>query len=143
MANSNDDFDGIDISGPWGGVRIGPGGGRRSWEDMDSDGDAEYRRIRRSVRNKLDFYRHAAMYGLVVGFLLIIDWLFGNSWWVQWVAGIWGIFVVLQFFTTFISPNVWGKDVEERMVRNELSKRRGRAIIVDDPDAEEPPPPSV
>lgn len=142
MANSNDDFDGIDISGPWGGLRLGTGG-RPRWEDMDSEGDAEYRRIRRSVRNKLDFHRHAAMYAMVVGFLLVIDWLFGNSWWVQWVAGIWGIFVVLQFFTTFISPNVWGKDVEERMVRNELSKRRGRAVIVDDPDPDDPPPPSV
>jgi hypothetical protein len=107
---------------------------------MDSDGDAEYRRIRRSVRNKLDFYRHAALYGLVVGFLLVLDALFGDGWWVQWVAGIWGIFIVLQFFTTFISPNVWGKDVEERMVRREMARRRGRAAIVNDPPEDSTPP---
>ncbi len=138
MANDRDDFEGIDISGPWGGVRIGSGR-VRSWEDMDSDGDAEYRRIRRRVRQKLDFYKHAALYAMVVGFLALIDWMTGGGWWVQWVAGPWGAFLVLQFFTTFVSPSIWGRDIEEQMVRREIQRRRGRAnVITDDTDADPP-----
>jgi hypothetical protein len=128
-----DEFEGIDISGPWGGVRIGSGP-RRDLDELDSDGDAEYRRIRRRVRQRLEFLRHLATYVMVVGVLFLIDWLWGEGWWVQWVAGIWGAILALQFFTTFISPHLWGKDVEERMVRRELERRRGKATIIDDRD---------
>ena len=136
MPNDRDDFDGIDISGPWGGVRLGSGS-RRDWDAMDSDGDAEYRRIRRRVRRRLDFYKNAALYAFIVGGLALLDWTTGSGWWVQWVAIIWGAFIVLQFFTTFVSPNVWGKDVEERMVRRELERRRGTATVVT-PDDDSP-----
>jgi hypothetical protein len=73
----------------------------------------------------------------VVGIFAVLDWITGGGWWVQWLAGIWGAFLLLQFFTTFISPNLWGRDVEERMVRREMEKRRGRATVVptDDTDA--------
>ena len=129
--SNRDEFEGIDISGPFGGVRISSGR-PRDWDDMDSYGDAEYRRIRRRVRQRLEFVRHLATFVLVVGFLALIDWMWGDGWWVQWVAGIWGAILALQFFTTFISPNLWGKDVEERMVRRELEKRRGRATVIED-----------
>jgi hypothetical protein len=127
--SDRDEFEGIDISGPWGGVRIGSGR-LRSFEDTDSDGDAEYRRIRRRVRQRLEFLRHMSTFVLVVGGLVLIDWLWGEGWWVQWVAGIWGAILGLQFFSTFISPNLWGRDVEERMVRREMARRRGRADVV-------------
>lgn len=133
-----DEFEGIDISGPWGGVRIGSGRAR-SWDELDSDGDAEYRRIRRRVRQRLEFLRHLATFVLVVSFLAVIDWMWGEGWWVQWVAGIWGAILALQLFTTFISPHLWGRDVEERMVRRELEKRRGRAAVVDDRQPANPP----
>lgn len=132
MAYDDDDFDGIDISGPWGGVRIGKGGFRRGGSEMDP----EYRAVRRQVRKRLDFYRHLTMYVFVVGLLAIIDGLTGGGWWVQWLALIWGVFVALQFFSTFISPNLWGRDVEERMVRSEMERRRGRTTVVP-PDEEE------
>ena len=129
MADNRDDFDGIDISGSWGGVRIGSGN-RRGWEELDSEGDAEYRRIRRRVRHRLDFYRHAALFAFVVGIFATLDWVTGGDWWVQWLAGIWGAFLLLQFFTTFISPNLWGRDVEERMVRREMEKRHGEITVI-------------
>ena len=137
MADERDDFEGIDISGPWGGVRIGQGPGRH-WDDVESAGDAEYRRIRRRIRQRLEFYRHVALYVFVVGIFALLDWITGGGWWVQWLAGIWGAFVLLQFFTTFISPNLWGRDVEERMVRREMEKRRGRVTVM--PPDDEPPP---
>lgn len=127
MAREQDEFEGIDINGPWGGIRIGSGGvrfGGDSWED-----DAELRQIRRRVRQRLDFYRHLATYALVVGGLALLDWATGGGWWVQWVAIIWGAFLALQFTSTFLAPMFWGRDVEQRMVERELQKRRGSVDV--------------
>ena len=135
MADEGDEFEGIDINGPWGGVRIGSGRLRDRF-----GGDAEERRIRRRIRRRLDFYRHVATYAVVVGGLALIDWLTGGGWWVQWVAGIWGAVLVLQFIGLFVSPMLWGREVEERMVRRELERRRGRASVLR-PDAPIPPRP--
>lgn len=134
--DDGDEFEGIDISGPWGGVRIGSG--RGGWRG-DEEGDVEYRRVRRRVRQRLEFYRHAVTYGFIVGGLALLDWLTGGGWWVQWLAGIWGAFLALQSFNTFISPWLWGRDVEERMVRREMERRRGRVNVMapeDRPDGQ-------
>jgi hypothetical protein len=129
MADDRDDFEGIDINGPWGGVRIGSGRLRREF-----DGDPEYRSIRRRVRRRLEFYRHVATFTVIVGGLTLLDWATGGGWWVQWVAAIWGALLSLQLINTFIAPPLWGRDAEERMVRRELERRRGRAAVT-------PPPP--
>lgn len=137
MTRDHDEFEGIDISGPWGGVRIGSAGVRigRDWDDGD---DAEVRRIRRRVRRRLDFYRHIGTYAVVVGGMALLDGLTGGGWWVQWVAIIWGAFLALQFMSTFVSPNLWGRDVEERMVRRELERRRGRVTVTPPPPGDRP-----
>ena len=122
MTYDDDEFEGIDIDGPWGGIRIGSGGiriGRDRWDE-----DAEVRAVRRQVRRRLDFFRHVTFFAVIIGGLALIDWLTGGGWWVQWVALIWGAFLVLQFVTTFLSPTLWGRDVEERMVQRELERRR-------------------
>lgn len=133
-----DEFEGIDISGPWGGVRIGSGRGR-SWveDDMayddDVTGDPEYRRVRRRVRRQLDFLRHLTMFAFVMGTILVIDLIAREGWpphrWVGIVALIWGAVLALQFFANFVSPNLWGREVEERMVRREIERRRGRVHV--------------
>jgi hypothetical protein len=122
MTYDDDEFEGIDIDAPWGGIRIGSGGiriGRERWDE-----DAEVRAVRRQVRRRLDFFRHLVFFAVIVGGLALVDWLTGGRWWVQWVALIWGAFLVLQFITTFVSPFLWGRDVEERMVQRELDRRR-------------------
>jgi hypothetical protein len=126
-----DDFEGIDINGPWGGIRIGSGGVRMgSWPHDDwGDDDGDIRRVRRRVRQKLNFYRNLFIYLAVVGGLALIDWTWGDGWWVQWVAIFWGAFVALEFMSTFVAPSVWGRDVEERMVRREIERRRGRVHV--------------
>jgi hypothetical protein len=129
-----DDFDGIDISGPWGGVRIGSRAGRRG----GSGGNGEYRRARRRVRQRLDFFRHVVTFAIVVGGLALLDWATGGGWWVQWVAMIWGGILALQLFSTFVSPALWGRDVEERMVQREMERRRGRVSVLP-PDDMSPP----
>jgi hypothetical protein len=134
----HDEFEGIDISGPWGGVRIGSGRGRGVAGEFA--GDPDYRAVRRRVRRRLDFYRHVVTFAFVIAALALIDWLSGGDWWVQWVAAIWGAVLVLQGFSAFVSPSLWGRDVEERMVRRELERRRGRVTVSHPPDAGEPPP---
>jgi hypothetical protein len=39
------------------------------------------------------------------------------------VAIIWGAILALQFLRMFVAPILWGRDVEERMVRRELERR--------------------
>jgi hypothetical protein len=120
-----DDFDGIDINGPWGGIRIGSGGVRMgSWDDDWGDDDSEVRHIRRRVRRKLDFYKNVGFFAMIVGGLALLDWASGGGWWVQWVAIIWGGFIAWRIFGE-IGGSIWGRDAEERMVRREM-ERRGR-----------------
>jgi fatty acid desaturase len=80
-------------------------------------------RVRRRVRRKLNFYRDVTFFVVVVGALALIDMGTGGGWWVQWVAGIWGGLLALKFLGTFVGPTLWGRDVEERMVRRELERR--------------------
>ena len=139
MTREQDDFDGIDISGPWGGIRIGSGynagrSGGGEWDD-----DAEMRRVRRRVRRRLDFIKNVAFFVMITGGLALLDWATGGGWWVQWVAIIWGGFLTLQFVTTFLAPMLWGRDMEERMVRREYERRRGHVDVRRGPP--EPPAP--
>jgi fatty acid desaturase len=121
----DDEFEGIDINGPWGGVRIGSG----RYRDRDG-GDVELGRIRRRVRQRLDFYRHLMTFAVIVGGLALLNWFTSDYWWVLWVAGIWGALLVMQFVGAFVSPMLWGREVEERMVRREVERRRGRASVM-------------
>ncbi|MEX0750112.1 MAG: 2TM domain-containing protein [Dehalococcoidia bacterium] len=134
MTRDRDEFEGIDISGPWGGIRLGSGGFRRDeWDD-----DAEVRAVRRRVRQRLDFLKNLAFFGLIVGGLALLDWATGGGWWVQWVAIIWGAFLAMQFLTTFMAPVLWGREAEERMVQRELERRRGSARVQHPPRGDGP-----
>ena len=90
----------------------------------EGDERAEIRQIRNDVRRRLNFYRHVFTYMVVVSILAIIDWLTGGDWWVGWVAGIWGAFLILDFLRDFVGPLLWGRNVEDRIVKREM-KRRG------------------
>ena len=101
--------------------------------DMDeTDNDYfEYREVRRGVRKRLRFLRHAFTYLALNGLFVLLDWLSGGAGsginWSQWVALIWGIFLAWEFVTSFVAPSLWGRDMEERLVRRELRRRRGGA----------------
>jgi fatty acid desaturase len=91
----------------------------------DEIDDHEVRRIRRRIRRRLAAVREVATYVLVVGCLALIDWAIGGGWWVQWVALIWGVFLVLRLARVF-GDAVWGGDLEERMVQREMERQRRR-----------------
>jgi hypothetical protein len=92
--------------------------------DMEMDDGGEYRSVRRQVRKRLRFFRHAFTYVALNGVLALIDWATGGGFWVQWVALIWGIFLGWEFVSNFIGPYLWGREAEERMVERELRRRR-------------------
>ena len=131
----DDDFEGIDINGPWGGIRIGSGGVRVGRHFVD--GDDEYRRARRRVRRRLDFMRNVAYFVVITGVLAAIDGATGGGWWVQWLAAIWGGILVLQFLGTFVAPMLWGREVEQRMVEREVQRQRGRVHVEQPPRGED------
>jgi len=79
--------------------------------------------VRRRVRRRLRFYRDVTSFVVIVGALALIDWATGGGWWVQWVAIVGGGLLALQFLRMFVGPILWGRDVEERMVRRELERR--------------------
>jgi hypothetical protein len=130
-----DDDDRVDIELPFFGVHV-RGGSRRvhfgsggNYEediiDMESGESGEYRAVRRSVRRRLRFVRHAATFAGVNLFLFLLDWSTGSGFWVQWVALIWGAFLLWEFFSIFVGPSLWGRDMERRWVERELRRRRG------------------
>ncbi len=125
----------IDIDFPFFHFHIGGRGGRRTHVgtdgddeeviDMETDSSGEYWSVRRRVRARLRFLRHAVTFAAITTFLFLIDWSTGGGFWVQWVALIWGAFLAWELFTNFVAPVLWGPGVEERLIERELRRRRG------------------
>jgi hypothetical protein len=112
------------------GVRFGMGDDDRDEEVIEMEmGDGEYRAVRRHVRRRLRFFRHAFTYLALNGLFVLVDWSTGGAGtgvnWSQWVALIWGIFLAWEFISNFLGPSLWGREAEERMVQRELRRRRG------------------
>lgn len=83
-------------------------------------------RIRQRIRRRLEAMREVVTYVAVLGCLALIDWATGGGWWVQWVALIWGVFLILRLARVF-SDVFWSGDLEERMVQREIQRQRRRA----------------
>jgi len=123
--HEDEPFEGIDIDSPIGRIRMGRG---RAGEFQFETGSADYayRRARRRVRRRLRFYRHLTTYLLLNLIFFGFDALTGGDYWVQWVAGIWGVFLAWDFLSAFVFPNLWGSEAERRMIERELRRREGR-----------------
>ena len=131
MSKTDDEI--VDIDLPFFHIHIGSEGrhirfGSSDGEDvidMESNDSGEYRAVRKRVRARLRFFRHAFFFVAANSIFFLIDWSTGGGYWVQWVAGLWGIFLAWEFISTFVAPLLWGRDVEERMIQRELRRRRG------------------
>jgi hypothetical protein len=101
-----------------------------SWDDWGDDDD-DVRRIRRRVRQKLGFYKNVVVFSSIVGGLALIDWFAGSDGfdWVHIPAIIFGAILTIEFMSTFIAPLIWGREAEDRLVRREVERRRGRIHI--------------
>jgi hypothetical protein len=123
---NDEPFDGVDIDSPLGRIRLGRGRGGSVRFKVGNTDDA-YRAARRRVRRRLRFYRHLATYVILNLIFLAFDGLTGGGFWVQWVAGIWGVFLVYDFLSGLVFPNLWGSEAERRMIEREL-RRRGQPV---------------
>lgn len=131
------DDEGVDIELPFlrfyagaRGVHIGVGDDGEEGIDMASfDDDVEYRAVRRTVRRRLRFFRHAFTFLVLNGLFVLLDWSTGGAGsgvnWAQWVALIWGIFLAWEFVSNFLGPALWGREAEERLIQRELRRRHG------------------
>ena len=113
-------FEGVEFDTPVGTFRAGRGGGYRSPEGGD-----EFRSIRRKVRKRMAFFRMLLTFAWVIALLALIDGVTGGGWWVQWVALILGVLVVLRFLSIFVFDSLIGREAERRMIESELRKREG------------------
>ena len=116
-------FEGVDIDTPIGRIRMGRGPGREFQFEVGSADDA-YRRARRRVRRRLRFFRHLTTYLLLNLIFFGFDALTGGGYWVQWVAGIWGVFIAWDFLSAFVFPNLFGSEAERRMIERELRRQQ-------------------
>ncbi len=127
----------VDIDLPFFHIHVGAGGRRvhigsgdeEDVIDMESNDSGEYWAVRRRVRARLRFFRHAFTYLTLNGIFVLLDWRTGGAGsgvnWSQWVALIWGLFLGWEFISTFVAPLLWGREMEERLIQRELRRRRG------------------
>ena len=111
------------------GIRLGGVGDEEEVIDMEGNDASEYRAVRRRVRARLRFFRHALTFLTVNGLFVLLDWWTGGAGsgvnWSKWVALVWGALLTWEFVSTFAAPVLWGPDVEERLIERELRRRRG------------------
>jgi hypothetical protein len=136
MSKRDDDF--VDFDLPFFRLHM-RGGGRRmvfgnsgddeegDVIDMERSNSDEYWTVRRRVRRRLRFVRHLFTYLALNGVFVLLDWGTGSERtidWAQWVALVWGIFLGWEFISTFLAPQLWGREAEERMIEREMRRRR-------------------
>ncbi|HEU4759314.1 MAG TPA: 2TM domain-containing protein [Dehalococcoidia bacterium] len=119
--DDDEGFEGVEFQTPVGSFRAGKG---RGWAERPEDD--EYRRARRRVRRTMGFYRHVSTFITVILVLLLIDIVTGpKDFWVQWVALVWGIILLLHFLNIFAFDAILGREAEQRMIERELRRRQG------------------
>lgn len=73
-----------------------------------------------------ELYVHLGVYGIVIGFLFIIDVITGGNLWFYWPALAWGVAVAIHAVTVY-GEGVFGKQWEDRKVREWLGQEPARA----------------
>jgi len=87
------------------------------------DDRAKYERARKRVKELKGFYRHLAVYLLVNAFLLVINLVTSPyELWFYWPLLGWGIAVLIQAASVFGGERFWGKDWEERKIKELVEK---------------------
>ena len=114
--HDDEGFEGVEFDTPIGSFRAG----RAVRED-------DYKAARRHVRRRMGFFRHLSTFVTVMAGLLVIDIVTGpDKFWVQWVALVWGVILVVHFLNVFLFDALLGREAERRMIERELRKREGR-----------------
>jgi len=92
-------------------------------EETSVDDQARYERARKRVKALKGFYRHLAVYLLVNAFLLVINLVTSPSaLWFIWPLFGWGIAIVVHAASVFGGERLWGKEWEERKIKELVDK---------------------
>jgi len=91
------------------------------------DDQAGYERAKKQVRKLKGFYQHLAVYLLVNALLFVINLVTSSSaLWFYWPLFGWGIAIVIHAASVFGGGRLWGKEWEERRIKELMDKdRRG------------------
>jgi len=76
------------------------------------------------AKSKVDFLRHLGTYVFVMIVLAVINNVTspgGNQWWF-WPAGIWGAFIVANFFKVYVLKGGAMKRLEDQLTKKELER---------------------
>ncbi len=94
---------------------------------MDQE-QQRYERARKRVQALKGFYIHATAFVLVNIALFGINVLVGGGWWFYWPLLGWGIGLGAHALGVFGfgGGGPWGRDWEERKIREMMDKERGR-----------------
>lgn len=88
----------------------------------------EYLKIQKKIKLKKSLFLHLALYGIIILFLAIINYLTmsrNGHWWVLFPAAAWGVALAIHALTVygFSSIGIFGDDWEKKQIENELSKK--------------------
>ena len=100
--------------------------------------DPRYKAARRRVREIREFYSHLAVYVSVIAMLAALDWMTGGGLdWVLFPALGWGVAVLIHASQVLVVERFFGKEWEERKIRELLGEKpkRGAALGWTDEEA--------
>jgi hypothetical protein len=87
---------------------------------------ASYDRAKKRVRALRGFYQHLTIYVLVNALLVVINLATSpRALWFYWPLLGWGIGIVVHGASVFAGGCLWGKDWEERKIKELIDKDRG------------------
>jgi len=100
--------------------------------DTSPVSDPFYDEARRHVKDLRGFYHHALTFAMVIALLATLNLVTSPSrLWVQWVVFGWGIGLAAHGLSVFAYRGVFGREWEERKIREYLAARNGRATRTD------------
>ncbi|MCP4571782.1 MAG: 2TM domain-containing protein [bacterium] len=86
---------------------------------------AKYERARKKVEEIRGFYYHLLVYVLVNVLLFLTNILTSRGdWWFYWPLFGWGIGIAVHAFSIFAGSGLWGRDWEERKIKQLMEKDR-------------------
>lgn len=91
------------------------------------ENDSElYKKAEARVQELKGFYSHLTTFILVISGLAILNWFTSpDNWWIIWPILGWGIFGIgSHALNTFGSNVMFGKEWEERKIKEEMEKMR-------------------
>jgi hypothetical protein len=87
------------------------------------DDQAAYEHAKKRVGELRDFYTHLMVYVLVNLFLFVLNLLTSpGAWWFYWPLLGWGIGIVAHALSVFSGTAFWGKDWEDRKIKQLMEK---------------------